>query len=272
MSKPRTHFFWLAFLWLVLLVVSPISGLLHAQHVDARQIVQRVYEQAAFRSLEMRASLMVYDRQGNSMKKEFLYRCIHTTLGSKTRVDMIAPAEEKGVVLLAIQQQGLPANQYVYTPATDRVRSLGTQDRTGRFLGSDFIFDDFADRNPGDFTYSLISDSEKIDGQETYKIESRPVERGSSPYAYVYLWVAKNAPVIVYAQMYTAPGILTRVLHATDLRRENGVWGMRRTELSTAAEHTRTVLTVQNVKLNPSLDDAVFSSQSLGSATPVDKK
>jgi len=266
MSKPGTHFFWLVFFWLMLLVASPISSLLYAQQVDARQIVQRVYEQAAFRSLEMRASLMIYDRRGNSQKKEFLYRRINTNLGSKTRVDMIAPAEEKGVVLLAIQQQGLPANQYVYTPAIDRVRNLGTQDRTARFLGSDFIFDDFADRNPGDFTYRLISDSEKIDGQETYKIESRPVERGTSPYSYVYLWVAKNAPVVVYAQMYTAPGILTRVLHATDLRREGGVWGMRRTEVSTAVEHTRTVLTVQNVRLNPSLDDAAFSTQSLGSA------
>jgi hypothetical protein len=267
MSKPRTHFF----LWLVLLIASPISGLLHAQQVDARQIVQRVYEQAALRSIEMRASLVIYDRQGNSTKKEFLYRRINTNPGSKTRVDMISPAEEKGVVLLAMQQ-GLSANQYVYTPATDRVRSLGPQDRTARFLGSDFIFDDFADRNPADFTYRLISDSEKIDGQETYKIESRPVEQGSSPYAYVYLWVAKNAPVIVYAQMYTAPGVMTRVLHATELRHESGVWGMRRTEVSTAVEHTRTVLTVQSVKLNPSLDDAAFSSQKLGSAAPVEKK
>ena len=267
MNKPGTHF-----LWLVLLVASPISGLLHAQQVDARQIVQKVSEQAAFRSLEMRASLMIYDRQGHSMKKEFLYRRINTNLGSKTRVDMIAPAEEKGVVLLAIQQQGPPANQYVYTPATDRVRSLGAQDRTGRFLGSDFIFEDFADRNPSDFTYRLIGDSEKIDGQETYKIESRPVERGTSPYSYVYLWVAKNVPVILYAQMYTAPGILTRVLHATDLRREGGVWGMRRTEVSTTVEHTRTVLTAQNVRLNPSLDDAAFSPQSLSSAGPLEKK
>jgi hypothetical protein len=267
MSKPRTHS-----LWLVLLIASPISGLLYAQQIDARQILQRVYEQAAFRSLEMQASLMIYDRQGQSMKKEFLYRRVNTNLGSKTRVDMIAPAEEKGVVLLAIHQQGLPANQYVYTPATDRVRSLGTQDRTGRFLGSDFIFDDFADRNPGDFTYRLLADGEKIDGQETYKIESRPVERSTFPYSYVYLWVAKNAPVIVYAQMYTAPGILTRVLHATDLRRENGVWGMRRTELSTALEHTRTVLTVQKIRVNPPLDDAAFSSQSLGSAAVIEKK
>jgi hypothetical protein len=267
MSKPRAHFF-----WLVLLVASPISGLLVAQQADARQVVQKVYEQAAFQRLEMRASLMIYDPQGHSIKKEFLYRRINTDRGSKTRVDMISPAEEKGVVLLAIQQQGLPANQYVYTPAIDRVRSLGTQDLAGRFLGSDFTFEDFADRNPADFNYHLIGDGEKIDGLETYKIESRPIDRGSSAYSYVYLWVAKNVPVIVYAQMYTAPGILTRVLHATDLRREDGVWGMRRTEVSTRVEHTRTVLTVQKVKLNPSLDDAAFSLQSLGSAVPVEKK
>jgi hypothetical protein len=267
MSKRGTHFF-----WLVLLIVAPSSGLVRAQQVDARQILQKVYEQTDFRSLEMRASLVIYDRQGHSEKKEFLYRHIHTNLGSKTRVDMIAPAEEKGVVLLTIQQQGLPDNSYVYAPAIDRVRSLGTQDRSARFLGSNFIFDDFADRNPGDFTYRFMGDSEKIDGHETYKIESRPIERGSSPYAYVYLWVAKNAPVIVYAQMYTAPGVLTRVLHATDLRHEGGAWGMRRIEVCTEVDDTRTVLAVQSVKINPYLDDAVFSSQSLGSAARAEKK
>jgi len=267
MSKPRGYFF-----RLVLLVATPISGLLHAQQVDARQIVQKVYEQAAFRSLEMRASLMIYDSQGHSTKKEFLYRRINTNPGSKTRVDILAPAEEKGVVLLAVQQPGIPANQYVYTPAIDRVRSLGVQDRNGRFLGSDFIFEDFADTNPSDFTYRLIGNGEKIDGQETYKIEARPVERNDYPYAYVYLWIAKHVPVIVYAQMYTAPGILTRSLHATDLRRERGVWGMRRTEVNTAVEHTRTLLTVQSVRFNQILDDAVFSPQTLGVAVPAEKK
>jgi hypothetical protein len=261
MSRSKAHFF-----SLLLLVAPPFPGVLHAQQVDARQIVQKVYEQAAFRSIEMRASLVVYDRQGHSEKKEFRYRRVSTNPGSKTRVDMIAPVEERGVVLLALQQQGLPASQYVYTPAIDRVRSLGPQDRTARFLGSDFIFDDFADRNPGDYTYRLLSDKEKVDGQETYKIETRPVDRGGSPYGYVYLWVAKNAPVIVYAQMFTATGTMTRALHASDLHREGDAWGMRRTEISTSAEQTRTVLTIQSVKLNLSINDATFSPENLTSS------
>jgi hypothetical protein len=249
---------------LALLVGSLIAGSVNAQPIDARQIVQQVYEQAAVRTVQMRADLVIYDKHGFSRKKGFLYRRLKSDLASKIRVDLTAPPEEKGVVLLAIQQQKSPASLYVYTPATDRVRSLSAQDGSARFLGSDFTFEDFADRDPGEFSYRLIGEGEKIDGRATYKIEARPIEPGSSQYAYVYFWVAKDVPAIVFAQMYTSQGSLARVLHATDLRREGRVWGPRRTEVSTPAEQTRTILTVQNVRVNPPLVEGIFSPQNLG--------
>jgi hypothetical protein len=143
------------------------------------------------------------------------------------------------------------------------VRSVETQERSHRFLGTDFSYEEIGDRDLDDFSYRLIDDQESIDGRMTYKIEARPIDVSRSQYAYIYLWVAKEVPAIVYAQMYGANGVVARTLHSTDLHRVDGVWGARRTEASTPAGETHTVLTIHEVKLNMPLDESAFSPQSL---------
>jgi Outer membrane lipoprotein-sorting protein len=237
-----------------------------AQPPDARMIMQQVYDQTATHTIKMRASFTIYDRQGHSRKEEFLYRRQNSDAGRKILAVFTAPAEVSGVALLSVQQHGLPAKQYIYTPAIERVRSVETQERSNRFLGTDFSYEEITDRDLDDFSYRLIDDGEAIDGRKTYKIEARPVDVSRSQYAYIYIWVAKEMPAIVYAQMYSTTGVVVRILHSTDLRRVDGVWGARRTEVSTPADETRTILTIQEVKLNIPLDEAAFSPQSLAAS------
>ena len=91
---------------------------------------------------------------------------------SKTLVAFTAPKEIRGVVLLSINQRGAAASQYVYTPATQRVRSVVQQERSARFIGTDFTFDDIGERVLDNFAYKLIGDADSIDGHKTYKVEA----------------------------------------------------------------------------------------------------
>jgi hypothetical protein len=151
----------------------------------------------------------------------------------------------------------------MYTPATQRVRSVATQERTARFIGTDFTYEDIGERVLDDFTYRLLGDAGAMDGHKTYKIEATPVDPSRSQYKHIYYWVAQDAPVILFAEMYDAQGQKVRVLHATDLKREKGTWGARNTEMSTVADGTRTVLRIDEVKLNTNLDENLFTPQGL---------
>ena len=172
----------------------------------------------------------------------------------------------RSVALLSINQRGASERQYMYTPATQRVRSVAPQERTARFIGTDFTFEDIGERVLDDFTYRLLGDTEAMDGHKTYKVEAKPADASRSQYKYIYYWVAQDAPVILFAEMYDAQGQKVRVLHATDLKREKGIWGARNTEMSTVPDRTRTILHIDEVKFNTNLDENLFTPQGLAQA------
>jgi hypothetical protein len=235
---------------------------------DARKIIEAVdAQQSAASSISMKATFQVFDKDGHSAKKDFAYRHIGSSGDSRTLAIFTAPPEIRGVALLSVQQRGAAERQYVYTPATDRVRSVVTQERSARFIGTDFSFEDIGEHSPGDFTYQLLGSAETIDGHKVYKLTATPLDSSRSQYKYIYYWVAQDVPVILYAEFYDAQGKLVRVLHATDLKRENGIWGARHTEMRTVPDGTRTVLTIDEVKFNVKLDEKLFSPEGLSAAS-----
>ena len=233
---------------------------------DARQIMENVYRQDTAQDISMRASFQIFDRQGHSTKKEFNLKRVGAPGDSKTLVVFTAPAEIRGMALLSINQRGANEKQYMYIPAQQRVRSVATQERTTRFLGTDFTFEDIGERVLDDFSYRLLGDAEVIDGKKTYKVEAMPVDASRSQYKSIYFWVAQDAPVILFAEFYDAQGQKVRVLHATDIKRENGVWGARNTEMTTVADGTRTVLHIDEVKFNTKPDETLFTPDGLAGA------
>ena len=233
---------------------------------SAQAIIENVYKQDTAHDVTMKANFQVYDAQGHNAKKDFVFRRLGSPGDSKSEVVFTAPKEIQGVALLSVNQPGAAERQYVYTPATDRVRSVVPQERSARFIGTDFTYEDIAERVQSDYTYRLLGDTEKLDGHKTYKVEVTPVDQGRSQYKYLYVWVAQDVPVILFAEMYDAQGQKVRLMHATDIKHEGGVWGARRTEMRTVADGTRTVLTIDSVKFNTKPDEKLFTPEGLGKA------
>ena len=233
---------------------------------SAQKVMEDVYRQDTSHDITMKASFQVFDKAGHSTRKDFIYRRIGSPGDSKTEVVFTEPKEIRGVALLSINQPGLQWRQYIYTPATERVRSVVQQERSARFIGTDFTFEDIGERVLGDFSYRIINDTEIIDGHKTYKVEATPVNASRSQYKYIYYWVAQDVPVILFEEMYDAQGRKVRVLHATDLKREGGVWGARHTEMRTVQDGTRTVFTINSVKFNTNPDEKLFTPEGLAGA------
>lgn len=231
---------------------------------DARKIMDDVYLQDTSRGTSMRANFEVSDKQGHRTKKEFTFRRIGSPGDSKTLVVFTAPAEIRGVALLSINRRGVNDRQYMYIPATQRVRPVAPQERAARFIGTDFTFEDIGERVLDDFTYKLLGEAETIEGHKTWKVEARPADPSRSQYKYIYYWVAQDVPVILHAEMYDAQGREVRVLHASQIKRVSGITGARRTEMSSVLTGTKTVLTIDEVKLNLTMDEKIFTPELLG--------
>jgi hypothetical protein len=238
---------------------------------SAQKIMEGVLRQDTNHDVTLKANFQAFDAKGQSAKKEFIFRRMGAPGNTKTEVVFTGPKEIRGVVLLSVDQQGQGERQYVYAPATQRVRNVVPQERSARFIGTDFTFEDIGERTLENFTYRLIGDAETIEGHKTYKIEAVPVDASRSQYKFVYYWVAQDVPVVVFAEMYDAQGKKVRVLHATDIKHEGGVWGARHTEMRTVADGTRTVLTIDSAKFNTKPDEKLFTPEGLAGALGTGK-
>jgi outer membrane lipoprotein-sorting protein len=230
---------------------------------DARKIMEGVYRQDTSRDTTWRGKLDVVDKKGIARSRKFTVRKIGGLGNSKTLVRFTDPPELRGVGLLSINQRGVADRQWLYTPAIQRVRRIAAQERRQRFFGSDFTNEDMSERALDDFTYKLIGDGEEIEGRKTYKIEARPVSPDKSQYAYIHIWVAKDAPYSVMAEMYDKQGQKQRILKAGNLEKISGVWVAKRVEMSTPAEGTKTILTLEDIRFNAGLKEDMFTQQTL---------
>jgi hypothetical protein len=237
--------------------------------VDPRAIVDGVYKQDTSHDTTMRAVFDIFDKDGHKSTKKFMLFRIGSPGDSKTRVRFTDPAEIRGVALLSYNHQGDSDRQWLYIPATRRTRSISPRERSEKFAGTDFSYEDVEERVLDDFTYRLLSDDEVIDGHKTYKVEARPVDASRSQYGYVYYWVAQDVPVILHAEMYDGDGKLVRELHASALKKVSGIWGARHVEMKSVQGGTRTVLTIDEAKFNQNLDEKLFTPEALDSSPAI---
>lgn len=238
--------------------VSSTSG-----PADVKSIIAGVYEQDTSRDTTLRATLDVTDKENHTVRKRFALRRIGSFGTGKTLVRFTDPSEIRGVALLSINQQGEAARQWIYTPATERARSVAPRERSERFAGSDFTYEDIAERALEAFTYKLLPDEDVIENHRTFKVEATPVMPDRSQYKFIYYWVAQDVPCILHAEMYDGEGRKVRSLHASGLRKVSGIWGARKMEMKSLLEGTKTVLTVDEVHLNTGLEDSQFTPEAL---------
>lgn len=235
----------------------------NARTVDPRKIMESVYRQDTSHDSTWRVAMDVVNKNGETRRKKFIFRKLGSLGNSKTLVRFSDPPEVRGVALLSINQGGTTDRQWLYTPATQRVRRIAAQERRQRFLGTDFTNEDLSERVLDDFTYQLLSEGEVIDGRKTYKIEARPVSPEKSQYAYVYFWVPQDTPYIVLAEMYDKQGQKLRMMKAGPLEKISGIWVARRTEMMSPAEDTRTILILEDIRFNAGLKEEQFTQEAL---------
>jgi hypothetical protein len=236
---------------------------------DAAKIMQSVYQQNTSRDMTLKATLDVFDKQGQMLRKKFVLLRIGSLGDSKTLVRFTDPKEIRGVALLSVNQQGATDRQWMYIPATDRVRSVAPRERSERFVGSDFTYEDIAEDPLDDFTYRLLSDNELIDGRKTFKIEATPVSADRSQYKFIYYWVLQDVPCIIHAEMYDQDGHEVRTMHGSQLKKESGISGFRHIEVDSVADGTHTIFTIDEAHFNTGLSPDLFTPDALGKPSPA---
>ncbi|MBI3940473.1 MAG: outer membrane lipoprotein-sorting protein [Acidobacteria bacterium] len=223
--------------------------------------MERVDQQARCSSRQYTGSLEVYDRGGKVLRKAWLSRRKGFGGESRSLVRFTSPPEVRGVGLLVLAHRGVPSDQWLYTPAIRRDRRIAPQDRSVRFLGTDFSYEDMQEREVADYQYSLIGEEASGAGS-FFKIQAVPNKNLRSQYAYLYVWVDKNLFVVTRTEFYRDKE-LSKTLAAGKLERIQGIWTALELEMKDLKRGSRTVVRMSDVQYNKFLSDDLFTLRNL---------
>jgi len=159
------------------------------------------------------------------------------------------------VGLLIVNHPDRASDQWMWRPAIGRDQRIALQDRSTRFFGTDFSFEDLEERDVDQYNYKLLSDESGM-----WKIESRP--RKSSQYEYSYFWIKKDNYTFVKIEAYNKKG-LVRTINYRDFEQIKGIWTARLTEVYDLTRKSRTILTYEKLEYNLPMKDDDFTLQAL---------
>src|SRR5437868_11017098 len=173
--------------WIVLLLQLHLLVF----QTDPRQIIEEAQRRTNSQSQRYEGTLQVIDAKTKITEKRWLFDRMGSHGNSKSVLRFTAPAEVKGVALLIVNHPDRSSDQWMWTPAIERERRIALQDRSTRFFGTDFSFEDLEPREVDQFDYKLLGE-DTVDHAAAWKIEARPKQGRPSQYTSSILWVQKD--------------------------------------------------------------------------------
>jgi len=228
---------------------------------DARQIVQEAQRRGRSNSQRYDGVLEVTSADSKVTRKSWQTWRLGSYGDSKAIIRFTAPAEVKGVALLVVNHPERSSDQWMWTPAIARDRRIALQDRSTRFFGTDFSFEDLEERDVDQYEYRYTGE-ETIDGAPCWRIEARPRQSKTSQYTLSRTWIRKDNYVAALYENFIKDQPVRR-LQQKDIQNIQGIWTARTLEMTDLRRKSRTVMRLEKLEYNVPLKDDEFTVQAL---------
>ena len=206
---------------------------------------------------EYSEGVITVDEKGKTKQKAWRSWRLGWGPEAKGLIQFQEPAEVKGVGLLTLSHAGAPAEQWFYAPAIDRDRRVAPQEKSTRFLGTHFTYEDMEERDIDGYAYTLTGEEADPLGP-CFLVEAKPAPGKESQYSRLVFRVLKDRYVTIHIEAYV-DGALRRVFAGSDVRDIDGIPIVHAWTLTDTKREGRTRLTVENVKVDPKIPASLFT-------------
>lgn len=249
-------------LTLAAIAVAPTAfSRLDAAQQGAQEIVEEAQRRSTTASERYEGLLQSFDASGKTSEKRWIFERLGAHGQSKSVIRFTAPPEVRGVALLIVNHPDRPSDQWMWTPAVGRDRRIALQDRSTRFFGTDFSFEDLEERDAKQYDHRLLGE-ESIDGAVAWRIEAKPKAARSSQYTNTTIWIRKDNYAIVRIDSFVRDQIVRR-LQSSNLKVVGGIWTAHENVMTDFQRSSKTRLVLDKVEYNVRFEEADFTLQSL---------
>jgi len=156
-------------------------------------------------------------------------------------------------------------DQWIYLPALRKVRRIAVGDRGSSFVGTDFSYDDLADRLVEADEHRLLR-SEEREGERCYVVESTPRKK-PAPYSKRVVYVNARTWTIPRIEYFAPSGELQKTLEVR-WHEVQGIWTWEGLEMSDARSGHRTRVEIDQVVYDRTLGEDLFSENAMRAGVP----
>jgi hypothetical protein len=228
---------------------------------NATQVIEEAQKRSDSKSQRYDGILQTFEASGKTAEKRWVFERLGANGQGKSVIRFTAPAEVKGVALLIVNHPDRASDQWMWTPAIERDRRIAMQDRSTRFFGTDFSFEDLEERDVKQFDYTML-DEEAVDGAPCWQIQSTPKQSKSSQYTKSVVWIRKDNYAMAKLESYVKDAVVRRLAYE-DIRNIQGIWTARILTMSDLRRGSRTRLTLDRVEYNVPFKDEDFTLQAI---------
>jgi outer membrane lipoprotein-sorting protein len=250
------------------MVLVHFAGSLFAQSLTGKDIMVKYKAQDRTGDTSAEETMTLINAGGGQRKRQLIFTTKTDDADNrKMLIRFLAPADIAGTGFLSIEFSDRDDDRWLYLPALRKGRRIAGSDKTDKFVGSDFTYEDLDSENLEAHDYRLVG-SEAVEEFEAWVVEAvatDPTKMEETGYSKRELWISKEHNLIVRAKYYNKEGAYVKVFTAGDIRQVPGSeqWRAYHMEMAGIQKGSKTVLEVSEYEIDQGVQDKYFSERYL---------
>lgn len=234
------------------------------KNLNGPKLAQAVFDQSTGKDVSSRI-IMVLTSKGKKPRQRVLYSYAKDKGDAErwTLLRFIKPNNIAKTGLLTKDYSGGKSGQWIYLPALDRVRRISSSRKGGRFVGSDFQYEDLTDREVNMDNHRILGE-DKVGGIRCTLLESIPVKKSNSIYSKriscIHPKILIPLRIDYYSKKKKQP---VKRLRARKIKKVRGYWTIFDSTMYNLKTGRSTQLFTTDVKYDQGIPDTLFSQRGL---------
>ena len=216
-----------------------------------------------FSDMVNRVSMTLIDADGGVSEREMLIKIIALDDGeSKTLTVFTKPVREKGIALLTHSHRSTADDQWLYLPASKRVKKVASNSVGSSFRGSEFTYEDIASQHRDHYRFDFVN-TEPCGDKTCYVIDRFP-EFDDSSYTKTRLYIDTEYYLVQKGEFYDLKKSLFKTMLANNYsKHKNGVWKPESIVMENHNTQEKTEIRSLELQFDVGLSEREFSKLSL---------
>lgn len=234
------------------------------------EIARRINDRDEGRSVKRHLTMELTDKRGK--------RRVRQTVGyrdffgdeRRTVIFFLSPKNIRNTAFLTYDYAAPTSedDQWLYLPATRKVRRISAANRGDYFLGTDMTYEDIKLETRvslSDYTYRTTGES-TVDGHHCYLVEALPVNRQTARelgYGRALHCVDDKIWMVRHSKVWDIKDNLLKTIHATDIRQVQGIWTQHKIDVKNHKTGHQSLFIFTDVDYESTIPSTIFSQNAL---------